>query len=185
LTFATFEIAAGTPFFHGTNRAVDVIKQGVKKSGATPGGKPMQWFRWFFASYSPALGYTLRIGGEPAVIEFKTTRPLTFADLRTVNRYTVDAAVCPDAERIKALALDGIIIRNTAGSHDYEYGFVAAEDLAYVGYELAADHWLFAGINEELVSERMLDNQDARMAAERMQQAALRKKIEEKLASSE
>ena len=185
MTCNIFEIAAGTPFFHGTPRAVAVIRSGIKPSNATPAGKQMTGFRWFFASFSAALAHTVAAAGLPAVVEFNTTRPLRFADLRPVKAVWSGLGPEPDADEIQQHGLDGIVIGATGGLHDYEYGFVSTADLTYAGYELAPERWQIAEDGMELFWEQSQKQLDSWHEVQQLQRDELRAKIERGLAESE
>jgi hypothetical protein len=146
----------------------------------------MTGFRWFFASFWPALRYITGVDKLPAVVEFKTTRALRFADLRPIKAVAAGTGgVEPNAGEIKQNGLDGIIIAGTSGQHDYEYGFVSGADLDYVSYELAPDDWEIAERGKALFWNQPESRQNLLLENWQRQRNDLRAKIEQELARSE
>lgn len=178
MDWTVFHIAEGTPFFHGTQRAVEVIRNGVKPSFSTPDSRRITGLRWYVASFTPALRYTDCSDGLPAVIEFRASRPFRLADLRPYTADPFDRRHEPSADEVARQGFDGVVICGTSGGGDLEYGFVSGALLEYVGYRLVPDAWQIAEEGKALYQAQP-DRQRSQMRElRRLKQDSLRAKIE-------
>ncbi|WP_455977541.1 hypothetical protein [Methylorubrum populi] len=143
--FGTFKISVGTPFFHGTINSPRAIVSGLKPSKATPGGTDLVGMHWFFASQMPAFLYTIcdESSEYPAVLEYEATKELNMLDLRKFNSgldFSSEMSKLAFSQ-IASSRLDGIVLGNTTGGGDYEYGFISTDSLKFNRYHLANRNW--------------------------------------------
>jgi hypothetical protein len=154
MTFKRLQIAARTPFFHGTTDAAPVLKSGmIRMANATPAGARLGPAAWFYASAKPALSYCYCEFDEhtPAVLEYETTRELSFVDLRALSRRELLELADRDPlmPRLERENFDGVVIDSTTDDLDYEYGFAAISSLRFVRFDIPSVSWHIENFGRE------------------------------------
>jgi hypothetical protein len=189
MTLKRFEIAARTPFFHGTMDAVPLLKSGTIRLGnATPAGARLGPAAWFYASVKPALSYCYCEFDEhtPAVLEYETTKELSFADLRELSRRELLelANRGPLVLTLESENFDGVVINSTTDDLDYEYGFAAISSLRFVRFVIPSVSWHVENFGRENYYALNVEAAERFHSELEKKNEKLRKRIDE-LSSSE